>query len=248
MARRGRGQFEFTVVELAVLGASFAVTSGLVFLLGFYVGREVASEHAPLGERVARIPVAPAPPKSAGPSVPPAIPPAIPMDPTAPKEAEAEASPEAAPQPPEPGPAERAAAAPQTGAADRPGAGQEGPPPGEQAALAPSAPPTASPAEPPSPEPAGSEVERRDLLPAVGYTVQVLATRNRKEAESLAAELKGNGFGAFVTAVEDAGGRWYRVRIGRYDDPHAARVMVERCKRDLGLSQAYVSPFRMNSR
>ena len=64
MARRGRGQFQFTVVELSVIAVSFAATSALVFLLGFYVGRENAAQHAPLDEKVARIPVGPAPPKS----------------------------------------------------------------------------------------------------------------------------------------------------------------------------------------
>jgi hypothetical protein len=46
-----------------------------------------------------------------------------------------------------------------------------------------------------------------------------------------------------MSPVDDAGGKWYRLRIGRYDEPHAARAMADRCKRDLSLSQAYVSPF-----
>jgi len=79
--------------------------------------------------------------------------------------------------------------------------------------------------------------------PTVPYTVQVLATRNRREAEALASELKGKRIGAFVAPVEDASGRWYRVRIGRYDDLQSARVMEERCRRDFGLDQAYVVPY-----
>jgi DedD protein len=90
------------------------------------------------------------------------------------------------------------------------------------------------------------ELSADAVLPApsaTGYTVQVLATRNRNEADALIAQLKSRGYGAFISPVDDAGGKWYRVRIGRYDDPHAARAMADRCKRDLSLSQAYVSPF-----
>ncbi len=183
-----RQHFEFTVVELTTLAASFVVTSVFVFLLGFYVGREVAAEHAPIGEQVARVPIGEPPAPAEGPDG---------SAKTSLWERRGDA-PEASPPPARSDPAE-----------DRP------------------APPTVG---------------------AAAYTVQVLATRNRADAQALAERLKRQGFGAYVAAVEDAGGTWYRVRIGHYDNSEAARRMAERCQRELGLAQAYVSPVYANAR
>ena len=82
----------------------------------------------------------------------------------------------------------------------------------------------------------------------VPYTVQVLATRNRNEAESLANNLKRKGYGAYMLQIEDAGGTWYRVRIGHYDSADSARRTAERVSKELGLTQAYVSPLTSGSR
>lgn len=97
----------------------------------------------------------------------------------------------------------------------------------------------------PQPSPAvGTDEKKPRRVAAVPYTVQVLATRDGREAEALARNLKKRGVGAFVTAVEGETGRWYRVRIGRYDDLRAAQRMADRCRRELGLTQAYVSAYR----
>ncbi len=202
MARRDRGQFQFTVVELTVLAMSFAATSALVFLLGFYVGRENASQHAPLDERVARIPVGSAPHEDA----------TAESDSVRPGEAAALFD----------------AVAPSGGES---GAGKRRPEPGDDEAAI--------------------EEESRDPAPRIAgipYTVQVLATRNQHEAETLRAKLADGRIGAFVTEVEEAGVQWYRVRIGRYDDFESARVMQERVRRDFGLGQAYVVPYRRSAR
>lgn len=105
--------------------------------------------------------------------------------------------------------------------------------------------------EPPDSRPieqAIADSTRRDpaalaVVPTVPYTVQVLATRNKNEAETLAEGLKKRRIGAFVSEVEDTGGNWYRVRIGIYDDLESAQVMEARL-RNLGLQQAYVSRYR----
>jgi len=185
MARRGGADYRFSLIELSVLALGVFGTVAAVFLMGFYVGRESASEHAPLDERVARIPVvenaesaprpASRPAKQAEPKTPPSAPPA------------------AAPPPPKP-------------------------------ALAP---------------PAGA---------IVPYTVQVLATRSRAEAEDLRGQLVRRSIGAFISAVEEAGTRWYRVRIGRYDDLEAARAMEQRVRREMGLTQAYIVPAAAETR
>ncbi len=213
MAGRGRGgHFQFTLVELSALALSFVVTSALVFLLGFYVGRETGRAHLPAAPGVARVPVGKAPVSEAEPlSVTAGMP-----APTAPVD-----------QPP--------------GKRDsqvRP-SGERRPPTVAAQKAGPTADPLAS-----AGGPAGQSARRPSSTPAVPYTVQVLATRNGREAEALARDLKRRGVGAFVTEVEGDTGRWYRVRIGRYDDLRAAQRMADRCRRELGLTQAYVSAFR----
>jgi cell division septation protein DedD len=191
VARKTREQFRFTTLELATLALSFAATSALVFLLGFYVGRRAAAEHAGVAETVARVPVG--------------EPPAAEFEPLA-----------------------RAPVASQPAA-------RAGAPAPLKAKPAPA---------PPRPEPADAVAS---APPGVPFTVQVLATRNRGEADALSADLKKRGYGAYVAAVEDAGGTWYRVRIGHFEDAEAARRMAERASRDLGLTQAYVSPIYANA-
>lgn len=181
MARRGEGSYQFSLIELSVLAAGVFATVATVFLMGFYVGRESAGEHAPLDERVARIPIA---------------------------ENAAVAEKPAAPRPAKP-----AASAPPPVAAREP--------------QAPTAPPAGA---------------------VVPYTVQVLATRNKAEAEDLRAQLVRRSIGAFISAVEEAGTRWYRVRIGRYDDLAAARAMESRVRREMGLTQAYIVPAAAETR
>ncbi len=198
MARRGKGQFQFTVLELTALALSFTVTSALVFLLGVYVGREAAVEHRPADPDVAR----PASPAEEGVEVEriasaPVVPQAVPQAPPA--------SPRAPSLPPEQIPE------PQRQEFEKPSARDD--------AVA-----------KPEPETGGQSA----------YTVQVMVSRSRKEAESLVEGLKRKGYGAFLKTVEDSTGRWYRVRIGRFDDLAGARSMAERCRKNLGLSDAFV--------
>lgn len=195
MARRGRSQFQFTVVELSVLAVSFAVTSFLVFMLGFYVGREVAGRHGPPRESVARIPAAPAP--------------------VAETDAEADSRSDSGADPDD--------AAAGQGAEGRPGEARDA---ADGAAAVSGA----------------AAVGAGDAAAGGVYTVQVLATRNSNEADAMRDSLEKKGVEAFIAPVEDAGGSWYRVRIGRFADAAGARRMAERCRRELGLGQAYVSP------
>ena len=150
VARKTREQFQFTALELATLAASFTVTSVLVFLLGFYVGRRAGAEHVGVGDSVARVPVGEPPAQALQPAVRPPPAPPQPATRTNPK---------------------------------------------------PASPPAAAPAPPPPDIVANAP-------PGVPFTVQVLATRNRGEADALASDLKKRGYGAYVAAVEDAGGTW----------------------------------------
>jgi cell division septation protein DedD len=244
MARRTRGQFEFTVVELGVLAVSFTVTSCLVFLLGLYVGRDLSAEHAPVDERVARIPVADHPPQ-------------LPARVDLPGEAETATEPGGQPaKAPAPAPTPEAAAMREPSRAVKAAAQEAGRPPAqpEQETPEPAAQRYTRPVAPVPDQRAATgrpdpvlETPLEAEPPAghaMAYTVQVLATRNRREADSLVADLKRRGFGAFVAPVEDGGGQWYRVRIGRYDSQDSARAMAERCREQLGIGQAFVSPYR----
>ncbi len=197
MARRGRSQFQFTVVELIVLAVSFAVTSFLVFMLGLYVGREVAGRHGPPRESVARIPAAPAPVAETDSEA----------DSRADYRAQSGTDPDDA----------------AAGAEERPGEAGDA---ADGAAAVPGA----------------AAVGAGDAAAGGVYTVQVLATRNSNEADAMRDSLEKKGVEAFIAPVEDAGGSWYRVRIGRFADAAGARRMAERCRRELGLGQAYVSP------
>jgi cell division septation protein DedD len=203
--KKGREQFQFTGLELATLALSFAATSALVFLLGFYVGREAAAEHAAVGDGVARVPVG-----------------------QAPGEAPAAKRPESVP------------AKPATTVA---------PLPHVTTALAPAPAVAANTAEPPSaPPPPALAADALRAPPGVPFTVQILATRNHEEAESMVSDLKRHGYGAYLVSVDDAGGTWYRVRIGHFEDAEAAKRMADRASRELGLTQAYVSPIYSNAR
>jgi len=62
---------------------------------------------------------------------------------------------------------------------------------------------------------------------ASGYVVQVKATSDRNEADTLQASLASSGFPAFVISDDVAGTMMFRVRVGRYRDESAAeRVAV----------------------
>lgn len=53
---------------------------------------------------------------------------------------------------------------------------------------------------------------------ATGWVVQVKATPQRNEAETLQAALAAAGFPAFVISADSGSGTVYRVRVGRYGD------------------------------
>jgi cell division septation protein DedD len=61
-----------------------------------------------------------------------------------------------------------------------------------------------------------------------GFVVQVAATRQRAEAERIAARLSGKGYPAFVTTA----GANFRVRIGKFDDRRQAETVAGRLERE----------------
>jgi len=79
-----------------------------------------------------------------------------------------------------------------------------------------------APAKTPAPaaEPTGS-----------GFVVQVAATRQRSEADSIARRLTGKGYPAFVT-TPSSGPTMFRVRVGKYQDRREAETVASRLERE----------------
>ncbi len=85
----------------------------------------------------------------------------------------------------------------------------------------------------PEPEPmAPPPVARTNNLPiadpsiASGFVVQVKATSNRDEADTLQASLASAGFPAFVVSGDVEGTMMFRVRVGRYRNESAAEQVA----------------------
>ena len=107
--------------------------------------------------------------------------------------------------------------------------------------AAPMTPPLMPPVMPPAARatPAPAAVAAPVAAPAVaarslaepagtGFVVQVAATRQRAEAERIAARLSGKGYPAFVTTA----GANFRVRIGKFDDRRQAETVAGRLERE----------------
>ena len=78
-----------------------------------------------------------------------------------------------------------------------------------------------------SPSVASNDLPEADASIASGYVVQVKATSDREEADTLQASLASAGFPAFVVSGDVAGTLMFRVRVGRYREESAAeRVAV----------------------
>jgi len=227
-----------------MLAVSFVVTATCVFFLGFYVGKKNAALHAPQEDRVARIPVDDFS-KYARPATPAAAEPAAAGDDkkAADDEADAKAMIVAKAEQPK---AEAAPDAdkrrPKRGEADSPSADDAADDQDVAAAVTARAAknPQAA-AEADAEDGEGEDAEEEPARGTPGYTVQVLATRKEADAEALIKKLKSRGYEAYVKRVSDGQTSWYRVRVGRYGGFGDARAMADRCRRELGLEQAFVS-------
>lgn len=241
MARQTRRQFQFTNFELAMIAGGFLVATTAIFFLGLYVGKKNASYHTPVEDRVARVPVddftrykRPAP-----------LPPPVPKEhrepaaeaPAATAAANAAGAPAAGSVPASPK-AEDAAKA----AATTPIAAAEAAKPAADAAAKDTAAKAKAAKDAADKEAAREKDKDKEEEPTGrGYTVQILATRKSGEADELARKLKSHGYAAYIKKVGDGGGAWYRVRVGSYGAFSEARAMADRCRRDMGLGQAFVS-------
>ena len=86
----------------------------------------------------------------------------------------------------------------------------------------------------PAPEP------KRDVAPKHRWTVQVASSAERKDAETMAAALRKDGYEAYVVTAQAAGNVWHRVRVGQFAD----LVTANRFKESMPVPQfkrAYVA-------
>ena len=70
MAPRRSGRIEIGFAELIGISAATLATLVFVFVMGIYVGRELAAEHAPVDSRVARVPIGESAPRPLGENAP----------------------------------------------------------------------------------------------------------------------------------------------------------------------------------
>ncbi len=93
---------------------------------------------------------------------------------------------------------------------------------------APVAAPVVAPTEPPAHKPLVRQREDDVRPPPVTshYVIQVKAFFNEQEAKAFESDLRGKGYAPKLTSTEDPGkGTIYRVRLGPFDRPEAARAV-----------------------
>jgi cell division septation protein DedD len=234
MRRLGSAGLSYTQVFLLVIG--FGVASGLIFLFGMWVGRDLAERRLASEERVVRQPV--------------------PIQPTAAQE-------EAKEQDVDRAFYERlkdkavqrlqetvVIGTPATVAPVNVGQVATMPPstPTPRSTprvtlsltvLSPRPTSTTRPRPTPPPVAAGGSDEWADA----GWTVQVTATTDAEQARELARRLRAKGYDAYTLQAPTRGqATWYRVRVGRFSSRDRALEMEEHLKTDEKLSESYVTP------
>jgi DedD protein len=219
----GYGQVVFLVL-------GFLMASGLIFLFGIWVGRDVTERRLVREERVVRLPVPPRPTLS-----------------EETKEHEVDLAfyeklKEKAQQL-----QETAAAVPSTVArvvlvatpTATPMRGVEKP---TRVAEKPTRAPTATRRPKPPPSPAPRATESSEEWADAGWTVQVTATTDVHQALEIARGLKSKGYDAYTVQTPTRGQVWYRVRVGRFSSRDKAKDVEKRLRTSEGFENAYITP------
>jgi cell division protein FtsN len=74
-----------------------------------------------------------------------------------------------------------------------------------------------------------------------GYTVEASPTRSRSEAEALLATLRRRGYDASLVQVERDGDTWYRLRVGRYASSEQATDTMRKLRDVEGVTHVFVA-------
>jgi len=209
--QRESGKLEISFTSVLLLAAATLVASGVVFLLGIYVGKGIVESRMAQEGRVVRLPVPT--PGAAGKSDE--------VDVTFwDKLAKGEATAAPAPAP--------TATAVETPVRVVPARATPLPTPRPTEKKVESPPtPAPRPASPPAAE-GGS------------FQIQVNAMADRNRADELVRDLKGLGYNAFVSSARVADKTLYRVRIAGFPSADAAKQAVTRL-RDQGYPNAFLA-------
>ena len=101
-------------------------------------------------------------------------------------------------------------------------------------APAPTAAPPATAAIPPLPPPPEAPAS---AAASSGFTLQIKSTQSQDDADHFVRKLKAQGYRAFVVGADLPGkGRWYRVRLGKFDTKDAAEQYLKDFKRETKLN------------
>src|SRR5262249_29076270 len=73
------------------------------------------------------------------------------------------------------------------------------------------------------------------------WTVEVNPTRSREEVEALQAQLRRRGYDTTVIRVPREGDTWYRLRVGRYTTSDQATQVMHRLRTQEGVTHAFVA-------
>jgi DedD protein len=215
--------------QIAAVVVGALVVLGAVFALGTEVGQRLGARRAELGRpaNLSDLEVVAGPPRAAPGkelTFPAELPRAKPGPPAPPATTRSGDATEAAAEP-APAPTPAPAALPTPAASPAP-------------LAAPAAAPEPAPKPAPAPAPAAA--------PAGGmgsWTVQLGASQRREEADGLAQRVK--ALGPRVEEAEIPGkGRFYRVRVGRFDSREAAEKYRADVQRETGLSGMAVATGR----
>jgi cell division protein FtsN len=240
MAREGRTGIG--IADRLVIVLAWMTTCGLVYVLGFYVGKGAHERSLGLEDHVVRLPVTSQPPPEG--QRPKSESEFVFYDKlmgergdVRPVEKREAAKPVGAPAeaaPARPTPATATAPARPTAAAPE--------------AVAPPAPKPAAARPAPAPNGGASERSAPAAAPpaavqpaATGWTVLANPTRSRDEADGLARQLRARGYEATLVRVVRDRDTWYRVQVGRFASSDQATEMMHRLRDREGVSHAFVA-------
>jgi hypothetical protein len=241
-----------------VLLVAWAVTCGLVYLLGIYVGKGMQERLLGHEERVVRLPVTTAPPPEVEPRKEEKE---LTFYDTLVRDAEterprraAEPAPKPPPSPPAVAPAPVGRSAPLPAATATPAVARPTPPaPTVNPATVRTPPARPAPATGGLPRPPSVPAREREAVappapppaaPRVGagsWTVLANPTRSHAEADGLARQLRSRGYAASVVRVLRAGDTWYRVAVGRFASSEQATEMMHRLREQEGVAHVFVA-------
>ena len=232
------------LIDRVVLLVAWLTTCGVVYILGFYVGRATPDRRVGLEERAVRLPVTSTPPAE-GPGTREA------------KEFPSFYETLPAGERPQSGPR---ATLPSTPSTTLPTIARASgspkpviltvtttttPPPSSTVSPRPSGPPTTVRPSPPTTTPLSAPTPSTTLPPVRAgepvWTVEASPTRSRAEAESLRTTLRQRGYDVLLVQVKRDGDTWYRLRVGRYPTAKEATVVMRRLRESEGVTHAFVA-------